>query len=239
MKMPIKIEVKGDIISDRQQRFYDWLGIAGTSPSKVLGSLPKNKSDIEVVINSGGGDVFAGSEIYTTLKEYEGNVTVKVVGIAASAASVIAMAGDKVIISPTAQMMIHNVSVSYVSGDHRAMAHTAEVLRSANQSIANAYKAKTGKSDDELLALMDDETWFNAEKAVAEGFADEVMTFSKDTNTKNQLVASFSSPLLSEDAMEKLAAFIDETPPMQPPEDINEQLQARLKLLKMKGVHYQ
>lgn len=239
MKMPIKIEVKGDIISDRQQRFYDWLGIAGTSPSKVLGSLPKNKSDIEVVINSGGGDVFAGSEIYTTLKEYEGNVTVKVVGIAASAASVIAMAGDKVIISPTAQMMIHNVSVSYVSGDHRAMAHTAEVLRSANQSIANAYKAKTGKSDDELLALMDDETWFNAEKAVAEGFADEVMTFSKDTNTKNQLVASFSNPLLSEDAMEKLAAFIDEAPPMQPQEDINEQLQARLKLLKMKGVHYQ
>lgn len=232
----MKINIKGDIISDRQQRFYDWLGIAGTSPSKVIASLPKGKRDIEVIINSGGGDVFAGSEIFTALKEFEGNVTVKVVGIAASAASVIAMAGDKVLISPTAQMMIHNVSTQYVSGDHRKFAHTAEVLKSANQSIANAYKAKTGKSDDELLTLMDDETWFNAEKAVAQGFADEILAFSKDESKNNQLIASFSDTFLTLEAIEKLEAFIDGP---EPPNQNNEQLEARFKLLKMKGEHLQ
>ncbi|MER2039709.1 MAG: head maturation protease, ClpP-related [Solibacillus sp.] len=233
----MKINIKGDIISDRQQRFYDWLGIAGTSPSKVIGALPKGKRDIEVVVNSGGGDVFAGSEIYTALKEYEGNVTVKVVGIAASAASVIAMAGDKVLISPTAQMMIHNVSTQYVSGDHRTFAHTAEVLKSANQSIANAYKAKTGKTDDELLSLMDDETWFNAEKAVQQGFADEILAFSKDESKNNQLLASFNETFLTPEAIERLEAFINDPAP--PTQNNGQQLEARLKLLKMKGEHLQ
>lgn len=227
-----KINIKGTIISDRQQRIYDWIGIEATSPSKVLNSLPSNNSKIEVVINSGGGDVFAGSEIYTALKEYSGEVIVKVVGLAASAASVIAMAGDKVLISPTAQMMVHNVS-TFAEGDYRDLEHTAEVLKSANQSIANAYKAKTGKSDEELKTLMDDETWFNAKTAVEQGFADEEM-FNEDKALS--LTAHFGTVALSDEAIEKIIGLID----TKPPKDVQENqgnmlLQAELQLLKLKG----
>lgn len=230
-----KIHVKGTIISDRQQRIYDWLGIEATSPSKVNASLPVNKVPVEVVINSGGGDVFAGSEIFTALKEYEGEVTVKIVGLAASAASVIAMAGDKILISPTAQMMIHNVS-TYGSGDYRDFEHTAEVLKSANQSIANAYKTKTGKNDEELKALMDFETWFNAEKAVEQGFADEVMTF--NNKQPNTFVASVGNVMLNDEAIEKLLSIIDGAPPARTQSMAGkENLDARLKLLHLGGIH--
>lgn len=226
-----KIQVKGTIISDRLQRIYDWIGIEATSPSKVLNSLPTNNSSIEVVINSGGGDVFAGSEIFTALKEYPGEVIVKVVGLAASAASVIAMAGDKVLISPTAQMMVHNVS-TYAEGDYRDFEHTAEVLKSANQSIANAYKAKTGKTDGELKTLMDDETWFNAKSAVEQGFADEEM-FSKETELS--LSANFGSVALSEEAIEKIIGLIDTDPPKNVKEnESNMLLKAQLDFLKLK-----
>lgn len=226
-----KIHVKGTIISDRQQRIYDWIGIEATSPSKVLNSLPTNNSNIEVIINSGGGDVFAGSEIYTALKEYQGEVVIKVVGLAASAASVIAMAGDKVLISPTAQMMVHNVS-TYGDGDYRDFEHTAEVLKSANKSIANAYKDKTGKSDDELKALMDAETWFNSETAVAQGFADEVM-FKQEKGLS--LSANSTAATLSSDAIDKILSLMSETPPQLTNVDDKPMLEARLNLLKLKG----
>ncbi|MBJ8192512.1 Clp protease ClpP, partial [Bacillus cereus] len=104
-------------------------------------------------INSPGGDVYAGSEIYTALKEYSGDVTVKIVGVAASAASVAAMGGKNVLIAPTAQIMIHNVS-SGTWGDHRDMQHEAEVLQGWNKSIANAYALKSGMSESELLSMM-------------------------------------------------------------------------------------
>jgi len=225
-----KIHVKGTIISDRVQKIYDWVGIQATSPSKVINSLPSNNTNIEVVINSGGGDVFAGSEIYTALKEYQGEVTVKVVGLAASAASVIAMAGDKVLISPTAQMMIHNVSTS-AGGDYRTFEHTAEVLKSANQSIASAYKVKTGKSDDEVKALMDAETWFNAKSAIEHGFADEEM-FAE--NTEPTLIADYGGMFLNDDAIKRIMSVIE--PPSKTESQVsNELLQTQLNLLKLKG----
>ena len=227
-----KIHVKGTIISDRQQRIYDWIGIEATSPSKVLNALPINNSSIEVIINSGGGDVFAGSEIYTALKEYQGEVVAKVVGLAASAASVIAMAADKILISPTAQMMVHNVS-TYGDGDYRDFEHTAEVLKSANKSIANAYKNKTGKSDEELKELMDAETWFNSETAVANGFADEVMFTDQKSQT---FAASFGSVALSDEAIEKILGIIEgsNSTNVQEKEQDN-LLLAQLQLLKLKG----
>src|SRR5690606_9335634 len=98
-------------------------------------------------INSPGGDVYAGSEIYTAIKGYKGNTVAKIVGIAASVASVIAMGAKKIMIAPTAQIMIHNVS-SRAWGDYRAMEHEAEVLKNFNISIANAYKLKTGMEHD-------------------------------------------------------------------------------------------
>lgn len=171
----MKVNIKGPIVGNSEAWIYEWFGIEATSPSMVDKVLEKaNGEDLEVEINSGGGSVFAGSEIYTALKSYKGNVTVKIVGLAASAASVIAMAGKKVMMSPTAQMMIHNVS-SRAAGDYREMEHTAEILKNANDTIANAYRLKTGKTQEELLALMDKETWMTAQKAKELGFIDEIM----------------------------------------------------------------
>lgn len=171
----MKINIKGPIISNSDAWIYEWFGIEATSPSMVDKAIEKaNGEDLEVEINSGGGSVFAGSEIYTALKSYSGNVTVKIVGLAASAASVVAMAGKKVMMSPTAQMMIHNVS-SCAAGDYREMEHTAEILKNANDTIANAYRLKTGKEQKELLSLMDNETWMTAQKAKELGFIDEIM----------------------------------------------------------------
>lgn len=197
-----RINVKGPIISNDDKWIYEWLEMESTAPKDVTDQLPLNEEDIEVLINSGGGDVYAGSEIYTELMSYPGAVTVKVVGIAASAASVIAMAGSKVLISPTAQMMIHNVSFgSY--GDHTDHEKAAEILESHDKSIANAYLGKTNKTQEELLALMEKETWMDADTAVENGFADEVM-FKQDTT---QLVASVNMPVLSKEAVNKLKVF--------------------------------
>ncbi len=181
----MKIEVKGPIISSNEQWIYDWFDIEATSPKKVSEVLKKaDGEDIIVEINSGGGLVFAGSEIYTILKDYKGNVTVKIVGIAASAASVVAMAGSNVLMSPTAQMMIHN-SRGGVDGDYRDMEKGAEILKSINKSISNAYRLKTGLGKEDLLSLMDKETWMTSEEALENGFIDEIM-FEKEFN----LVAS-------------------------------------------------
>lgn len=191
------IPIKGTIVSNNDSWIYDWFGWDYTAPKNV--ALPETGEDIEVHINSGGGDVYAGSEIYTALRSYSGKVVVKIVGIAASAASVIAMAGDEVEISPTAQIMIHNVS-SNVSGDHNALLHEAEVLEGFNKSIANAYIYKTGKALDDLLSLMDKTTWFDAESAVNQGFADKIMFAEEIAPT----FAASETPMIPHDFIEKM-----------------------------------
>ncbi|HEM9634180.1 TPA: Clp protease ClpP [Streptococcus agalactiae] len=199
-----QIQIKGPIVADEERWFYDWLDIPATAPKDII--LPQDNSDIEVIINSGGGDVYAGSEIYTALKSYQGNVIVKIVGIAASAASVIAMAGDTVEISPTAQIMIHNVSTT-VSGDHKRVLHESEVLENYNTSIANAYVNKTGLEMNELLNLMGKETWFTAQQAVEKGFADKEM-FADEIKKAPQLVAGIENVVPSE-VISKLANAIN------------------------------
>ena len=129
---------------------------------------------ITVWINSPGGDCVAASQIYTMLMDYKGEVTVKIDGIAASAASVIAMAGSRVLMSPTAMMMIHNPS-TMAMGDHRDMEKAIELLDEVKQSIINAYEIKTGQSRAVLSHLMENETWMNAKKAVELGFADGIL----------------------------------------------------------------
>lgn len=169
-----KIDVKGEIIDNSDAWVYEWLGIEHTSPQRISKQLAEaNGEEIEVKINSPGGSIFAGSEIYTDIRSYTGNKKIRIVGIAGSAASVIAQAGESEI-SPTALFMIHNVS-SGEYGDYRAMEHKAEVLMVANQSIANAYMDKTGMQKEELFALMDKETWLTAQQAVEYGFVDKVM----------------------------------------------------------------
>lgn len=219
-----KINIKGPIVSSSEEWIYEWFGIECTSPNMVGLAIEKaNGEDLEVEINSGGGSVFAGSEIYTALKSYQGNVTVKIVGLAASAASVIAMGGKKIIMSPTAQMMIHNVS-SYGEGDYRDMEHTAEVLKSANNTIANAYRIRSGRSQQELLDLMDKETWMTAEKAKELNLIDEIMF-----ENEIALVASTSySGLLSPQVINKMRDKLQN-------EKLLKVTQAKLKLLKLQG----
>ena len=166
------IKIEGAITMNDYKEVYQSRNRSCFAPEDLV--LPENGEDIEIHINSGGGMIFAGSEIYTALKSYSGKVTVKITGIAASAASVIAMAGDEVQISPTAQLMIHNAS-SMANGDYNALHAQADVTKNINTSIANAYVLKTGKSLEELLDLMNQTTYFTAQQAVEAGFADKIM----------------------------------------------------------------
>ncbi|ASN72282.1 putative peptidase S14 ClpP [uncultured Caudovirales phage] len=196
----MKINIKGPIIPSSQQWVYDWFGMEATSPQKVNDLIEKaNGEDLDVEINSGGGSVFAASEIYTALKSYQGKTTGKIVGLAASAASVIAMGVKILSMSPTGQIMIHNSS-TWTEGDYREMEHTADVLKSINDTIANAYRIKTGKTQEELLALMDNETWLTAQKAKELGFIDEIMF-----ENESQWVANFNhSEMLPPEVINKV-----------------------------------
>ena len=177
-----KIEVKGTIVGNADKSIYEWFGMDATCPKDVNAAISEaNGEPLLVEINSGGGDVFAGSEIYTALKAYAGTVEINIVGLAASAASVIAQAGHSRI-SPTALFMVHNVSGS-AAGDFHDMQQEAEILQTANKAVAAAYLEKTGKSMEELLGIMDAETWMDAQKAVEYGFVDEVMFASAPTLT--------------------------------------------------------
>lgn len=144
------------------------------TPQLFKDELMAGSGDITVWINSPGGDCVAAAQIYNMLIDYKGNVTVKIDGIAASAASVIAMAGTKVLMSPVSMMMIHN-PMTVAFGDSAEMQKAIEMLASVKDSIINAYEIKTGLSRTKLSHLMDAETWMDANKAVELGFADEIM----------------------------------------------------------------
>ena len=130
--------------------------------------------DITIWINSPGGNCVAAAQIYNMLMDYKGNVTVKIDGIAASAASVIAMAGNKVLMSPVSMLMIHN-PMTVAMGDSAEMQKAIEMLSEVKESIMNAYEIKTGMSRAKISHLMDAETWMNANKAVELGFADGIL----------------------------------------------------------------
>ena len=145
------------------------------TPQLFKDELMAGSGDITVWINSPGGDCVAAAQIYNMLMDYKGNVTVKIDGIAASAASVIAMAGTKVIMSPVSMMMIHN-PMTVAFGNSSEMQKAIEMLGSVKDSIINAYEIKTGLSRAKLSHLMDAETWMDANKAVELGFADEILS---------------------------------------------------------------
>ncbi len=144
------------------------------SPKEFKRELEAGTGDITVWINSPGGDFFAATQIYTLLKEYEGKVTVKIDGIAASAAAVIAMAGDRIFMSPTALVMIHNPT-TFVWGEETDMQEGMEMLSEVKKAIINAFEAKTGLKRTQIATMMDSETWFSAGRAVKLGFADEIL----------------------------------------------------------------
>lgn len=144
------------------------------TPQMLRDELNAGEGDVTVWINSPGGNVFAAAEIYTMLKDYKGSITVKIDAIAASAASVVAMAGDTVQMSPVAMLMIHDPS-TVAMGNTKDMEKAIEVLNEVKESIINAYASKSGLSHARIANLMSNETWMNAKKAVELGFADEVL----------------------------------------------------------------
>lgn len=157
------------------------------TPKLFTTELSQYTGDITVFINSPGGDCFAASEIYTALKEHKGKVTVKINGIAASAASVIAMSGDMVEMSPTSMLMIHNPSM-LLYGEASELEQGIDFLNEVKESIINAYQLKTGLSRSKLSHLMNNETWMNANAAHDLGFCDKIMyTDNTDTNTDNMI----------------------------------------------------
>lgn len=215
----MKISVKGPIIDSDDQWVYDWFEVEATSPKKVIDLLnqAKNNEDIEVEINSGGGSVFAGSEIYTALKSYSGKVITKIVGIAASAASVIAMAGYKILISPTGQIMIHNASGRF-GGDYNDMEKGAEILKNINATISNSYRIKTGLSNEELLEMMNKETWLTPQQALEKKFVDEIM-FTNDI----KLVASINNGMLPQEVINKMKVELKNKIPKEPENNIEDE----------------
>lgn len=194
----MRIDIKGSIIPDNDAWIYDWFEIPFTCPKAVNEAILKaNGEALDIYINSGGGDIFAGSEIYSAIRSYNGIVNNHIVGLAASAASVIACAAHSGI-SPTGMIMVHNVSC-YAGGDYHDMDKMSETLKKANETIANAYVAKTGMSMKDALALMDKETWLSAQDAIEKGLVDEI------SESKNiQLAASFDSGLLPQSVINKM-----------------------------------
>jgi len=170
-----KIDIKGDIVDNDTGEFFDYFGMSSVYPKKVQQAI-ENDEDEEIILDvaSNGGDVFSASEIYTMLKSSGKNIVVNIQGLAASAASVISMAGNTVNISPTAQLMIHKASV-IGAGNADDFEHEAKVLNGIDESIASAYELKTGMKQEDLLQMMASETWLNAKEAVDKGFADNIM----------------------------------------------------------------
>ena len=197
------------------------------TPQLFKDELMAGSGDITVWINSPGGDCVAAAQIYNMLMDYNGNVTVKIDGIAASAASVIAMAGTKVLMSPVSMMMIHN-PMTIAFGDSAEMQKAIEMLGSVKDSIINAYEIKTGLSRAKLSHLMDAETWMDANTAVELGFADEVIKRSGDTEDVEAPAVSmlYSKANVVNSLMDKITAKCA-TPPKTPQKQTRPSTQSR------------
>ena len=207
------LHLEGVIASD------SWWGDEIT-PAMFKEELTAGSGDIIVWINSPGGDVFAGASIYNMLKDYDGKVTIHVDGLAASAASVVAMAGDEILISPVGMMMIHNPS-TIAWGDSAEMLRAKALLDEVKESILNAYEKQTLLSREEVSQLMNDETWMSAKKAVELGFADKIL-FSESDEAAQPSVVDFvfsrmavTNSLLNKFAQSKPTAVAEE-PPTEP-----------------------
>lgn len=205
----VELRIEGDIISDSDAWIYEWFDEPATSPNAFRDELSQfNNEDLTVWINSYGGDVFAATGIYDAIKNYKGKVTTKI-EIAMSAASVIAMAGDEVLMSPVGVMMMHN-PLSGARGYASDLRKQADVLDVIKETIINAYVSKTKKSHAKISALMDDETWMSANVAVKEGFVDKVL-FQDNEKVENVVNLSFNRYAITNSANESLKRLTDFT----------------------------
>lgn len=212
----------------KNRKFWNWKNQTDTEPSaervlELYGTIAEESwfddditpamfkeelfagiGPITIWINSPGGDCIAASQIYTMLMDYKGDVTVKIDGIAASAASVVAMAGTKVLMAPTALMMIHNPA-TMAFGDHVDMEKAIEMLSEVKESIINAYEIKTGLPRKQLARMMDDTTWMNAKKAIELGFADGILTDAKHESTTDTEGYEFSASSVERALINKIS----------------------------------
>lgn len=201
-----KIDIKGEIVDNDVGEFWDYLEapMTYTYPKGVQRSI-ENDEEEEIVLDvaSGGGDVFAASEIYTMLKSCGKNIVVNIQGAAASAASVISMAGNEINMSPTAQLMIHKASV-FGYGNSDDLEHQSKVLEGIDESIASAYELKTGMKQEDLLQLMAEETWMNAKKALDMGFIDNIMFVNENKDNESR---SFTNSIYKHPSKEAINKF--------------------------------
>ena len=240
-------------MTQKTKRFWNWANQAENEPSdervlEIYGTIAEESwfddditpqmfrdelfaehGPVTIWINSPGGDCIAASQIYAMLMDYKDEVTVKIDGIAASAASVIAMAGTKVLMAPTAMMMIHNPSTG-AYGDHKDMEKVIEMLDEVKESIINAYEIRTDLSHAQLSHMMDETTWMNAKKAVELGFADALLEDSK--RTVNVEAYSFSTTSIENAIMNKIAAKVKAKAADKPEGRSVDELMERLNLLK-------
>lgn len=197
------------------------------TPKQFKSELTNSEGDIVVWLNSPGGDVFAASQIYNMLKEYNGKVTVKIDGIAASAASVIAMAGSEILMSPVAMMMIHNPA-TVIYGEASDLQSGIDMLSEVKESIINAYEQKTSLPRNKISKMMDAETWFSAQKAVELGFADKVLYEDSEEVTDGFI---FDKVTVTNALIRKIPK-VKETQPVENTGTPHDQLLKRLELLK-------
>lgn len=196
--MAKKIRIAGVIIPNDYKWFYDYFDEDSTCPRDVADAIADaGGEELQVEINSGGGEISSGSEIYTLLRDY-GSIKIRVTGQACSAASVIAMAGYCEM-APTSLMMVHCVSSS-ASGNHATMERAADMLRAADQAMCSAYCAKAGMSEEDALAMMERETWLTPTRALEYGLIDGIM-FEDDTPPSMLTASLFQLP--SEEKMEQ------------------------------------
>ncbi|MCK9330442.1 MAG: Clp protease ClpP [Candidatus Cloacimonetes bacterium] len=196
------LEINGEIASE------SWFD-DDVTPKLFKDELLSGNGPITIWLNSPGGDCIAASQIYSMLMDYAGEVTIKIDGIAASAASVIAMAGTKVLMAPTALMMIHN-PMTMAWGDKSEMTKAIEMLDEVKESIVNAYEIKTGMSRAKISHLMDSETWMNANKAIELGFADDILEDKKKKCAADEVAFSFAAKSSETRLMNKLEAKFKE-----------------------------
>ena len=197
------------------------------TPALFKDELFSSTGPVTVWINSPGGDCVAAAQIYNMLMDYPGDVTVKVDGIAASAASVIAMAGTRVLMSPVSTMMIHN-PLTVAMGDSEEMRRAIQMLDEVKESIINAYEIKTGLSRTQLSHLMDAESWMNANKALEFGFCDEIMFGREEAEPEAEDSFLYSRRVVTNCLLDKLKARVPKPEPRVKASD----LEKRLALLK-------
>ena len=206
----VELRIEGEIVSDDDAWIYEWFGIPAASPNAFRTELSSHSGkNINVWIDSWGGDTTAAAGIYNALKEHKGKVTVKIDGKAVSAASVIAMAGDEIKMSPVGLLMIHN-PWTVAMGESKDMRHMADVLDEVKQTIIGAYQTQTKKSDERISEMMDNETWMSAKTALAEGFIDEILYAEPVEGHPIENSFMFSHRVIQNSANEAMKKFFEQ-----------------------------